>query len=148
MFIVGDCPLQQLHSSVLLSRCGIQTILASDGLKAVLLAGKQHFDLILMDIRMGVLNGVVATQRIRQNERRVGTAEVPIVAHTAEPLATNRAAWAAAGITPSLAKPCKPAEMSECLKQWCVVQLESQQHCANEQTRPQRAKCGSTQTKS
>lgn len=121
ILLVDDCRLQQLLGSALLSHWGIQPQLASDGLEAVLMAGEQRFDLILMDIQMGVLDGVAASKRIRQNERRHGGDEVPIVAYTAEPLGASERAWADAGISAALGKPCQPAEMGECLKQWCGV---------------------------
>ena len=128
VLVVDDCPIQRLLSSALLSMWGIQPELASDGLEAVLLAGEQQFDLILMDIHMGVLDGVAATKRIRQNERRRGGARVPIVAYTGEPIAGNERTWATAGISASLAKPCGPAEMDECLKRWCGVECEQLPH--------------------
>lgn len=128
ILVVDDCPFQQLLSSVLLSRWGIRPQLASDGLEAVLLAGEQRFDLILMDIQMSVLDGVAATTRIRQNERRNGADQVPIVAYTAEPIPASQRAWADAGITASLAKPCQATEMGECLKYWCGLRAEPLQH--------------------
>ena len=128
VLLVDDCPIQQLLSSALLSKWGIRPEFASDGLEAVLLAGEQRFDLILMDIQMGVLDGVAATTRIRLNERRNGTGEVPIVAYTAEPIPDCQRAWADAGITASLAKPCQPAEMGECLMRWCGVPPEPLRH--------------------
>ncbi len=97
-------------------------------MEAVLMTNEQHFDLILMDIHMGVLDGVAATKRIRQNERRHGGPEVPIVAYTAEPLGAGQPLWADAGISAALAKPCQPAEMAECLQQWCGVTVEPLQH--------------------
>jgi CheY-like chemotaxis protein len=128
ILLVDDCRLQQLLGSALLSLWGIQPQLASDGLEAVLLAGEQRFDLILMDIQMGVLDGVAASWRIRQNERHHGGGEVPIVAYTAEPLGACERAWADAGISAALAKPCRPVEMGECLKHWCGVQPEPLRH--------------------
>lgn len=124
VLVVDDCSLQRLLASVLLSRWGIRPELASDGMEAVLMAGERPYDLILMDIQMGVLNGVVATKRIRKNERRYGSGEVPIVAYTSEPIAASECACAEAGFTAFLAKPCQAAEMGECLQHWCGVHSE------------------------
>lgn len=128
ILLVDDCPVQQLLGCALLSQWGIMPQLASDGLEAVLLACEQQFDLILMDIRMGVLDGMEASKRIRHRELCRGGAAVPIVAYTAEDIGTNERAWSAAGISASLAKPCASAEMGECLHHWCGVQPESLQH--------------------
>jgi CheY-like chemotaxis protein len=128
VLVVDDCPLQRLLSTVLLSRWGITPELACDGVDAVLLAGERQFDLILMDIQMDILDGVTATKRIRQNERRRGTSTVPIIAYTCEPLAWSERLWANAGISASLAKPCRQSEMGECLRHWCGVNSEPVQH--------------------
>lgn len=128
ILVVDDCPLQQLLSSVRLSRWGIRPRLASDGVEAVLLAGERQFDLILMDIQMPVLDGVAATARIRKDERRSGTGQVPIVAYTSESLPANQRAWAVAGFTAFLAKPCGIEELGDCLKYWCGLHAEPMQH--------------------
>ena len=112
----------------MLSRWGIEPQLASDGLEAVLLAGEQRFDLILMDIQMDVIDGLEASKRIRHRERCRDGGAVPIVAYTAEDIDANERTWADAGISAALSKPCKPAEMGECLKHWCGVQPELLQH--------------------
>jgi two-component system, sensor histidine kinase len=128
ILVVDDCPLQNLLSSVRLSQWGIRPQLASDGVEAVLLACEQQFDLILMDIHMPVLDGVVATARIRKDEHRRGADQVPIVAYTAEPLPANQRAWAGAGFTAFLAKPCGIEELGDCLKYWCGLHAEPIQH--------------------
>ena len=128
VLVVDDCPLQRLMTTVLLSRFGILPRLAHDGLEAVLLAGESHFDLILMDIDMPVLDGVTAATRIRENERRSGVAATPIVAYTAEPIGDKTLNWAQAGISAWLAKPCGPDDMDQCLTNWCGVRTEQLRH--------------------
>jgi CheY-like chemotaxis protein len=128
VLVVDDCPFQRLFTSLLLSRWGIRAEVASDGVEAVLMAGESKFDLILMDIQMEGLDGVAATARIRQNERRRRLPEVPIVAYTAESVVAKTRAWPAAGITASLAKPCDSAAMGRCLEQWCGFRTETFQH--------------------
>lgn len=128
VLVVDDCALQRLLTTVLLSRFGILPRLANDGLEAVLLAGESQFDLILMDIDMPVLDGVTATARIRANERRSGLAAVPIVAYTGGRIEVNASAWAHAGISASLAKPCGTDDMVRCLTDWCGGRTEQLHH--------------------
>ncbi len=53
--------------SVLSSSAEIEVVgIASNGAEAVALAGKKRPDVILMDIRMPEMNGVIATQEIKQ----------------------------------------------------------------------------------
>ena len=70
VLLVDDCPMQQLLACALLSRWGVMPQIACDGFEAVLLVGEQDFDIVLMDVEMPVMDGLKATARIRQNERR------------------------------------------------------------------------------
>lgn len=124
VLLADGCPLQRVLASVLLARWDIRPELASNGMEAVLMADEQRFDLILMGTQMGVLNGMVATKHIRKNERRYGGGGVPIVAYTSEPISASESAWAEAGFTAFLTKPCQAAEMGECLQHLCGVQPE------------------------
>lgn len=119
ILLVEDCPVQQLLSAALLLNLGIQPQLASDGVVAVLLAGEQQFDLILMDLQMEILDGLTATKRIRQAEHRRGVPAVPVIAHTADPVPADKSHWATHGISAYLPKPCLLAELLACLKKWC-----------------------------
>lgn len=55
---------------------------AADGEQAVALAGIQRPDVMLMDLRMPVLDGVEATRRIAQNADAAGTDKPKIIALT------------------------------------------------------------------
>ena len=64
----------------LLENDGYEVVEAADGYEAVKRAVKNRPDLILMDIAMPVMDGIQATQAIRQHYDQT---EVPIVAVTA-----------------------------------------------------------------
>jgi two-component system response regulator HydG len=53
---------------------------ATDGAQAVRLAGDHHFDLILMDVRMGVMDGMEAMSKIKKKGLNINT---PIILITA-----------------------------------------------------------------
>jgi CheY-like chemotaxis protein len=64
-------------------------VVAENGAEALAACAHEDFDLILMDLQMPVMNGLDATQAIRQRER--GTARhVPIVALTAHVMKGDR----------------------------------------------------------
>jgi len=65
---------------LLLEKNGYEVLEASDGYDAVKQAVKSRPDLILMDVAMPVMDGIQATQAIRQH---FDLSEVPIVAVTA-----------------------------------------------------------------
>jgi two-component system, sensor histidine kinase and response regulator len=56
---------------------------ASDGREAVELFKNEKFDVILMDMRMPVMDGLEATELIRQNEKEKNSTPIPIIAMTA-----------------------------------------------------------------
>jgi CheY-like chemotaxis protein len=129
VLVVDDCPFQRLLSCTLLSQWGIHPELACDGLEALLLVGEQDFDMVLMDLRMPVMDGLTATARIRaveQAQRR--PRPVPVIAYTAEPIAGHEGAWSRIGITAALAKPSDPFEMGACLGRWCGINVQARQH--------------------
>lgn len=74
---------------------------AFDGQKAIDACLIQDFDLILMDLQMPVLDGLAATQKLR-NEFKL---KVPIVALTANAFAEDRAECLEAGMNDFIAKP-------------------------------------------
>lgn len=76
---------------------------AADGEKAVELASRSLFDLVLMDIEMPKLDGFEATRQIRLNERP--GSRVPIYALTAHALAGDRDRCLAAGMDGFISKP-------------------------------------------
>ena len=99
--------------SAYLKELGCQVEIASDGREGVTAFTKQHFDLILMDIQMPVLDGLSATREIRILERQDGRKQTPIMALTASALTEDRERCNAAGCTAFLPKPVRKGEMIE-----------------------------------
>jgi len=63
-----------------LEQKGFEVIVANDGSQAVEKALAEHPDLIIMDLAMPGMDGIQATQAIRQNDE---ISDIPIVALTA-----------------------------------------------------------------
>lgn len=68
----------------------------------ILLEQPERFDLILMDMQMPVMDGVTATTHIRQ---QLELTEIPIIAMTANAMATDKQMCFDAGMNDHLAKP-------------------------------------------
>lgn len=129
VLLVDDCPVQQLLTCALLARWKIVPQIACDGLEAVLLAGEQDFDIILMDVEMPVMDGLTATARIRRGERRARRERlVPVVAYTTGNLAADERRWRMCGMNGVLNKPCDALGMSECLERWCPSEFAASKH--------------------
>lgn len=81
---------------------GYSVLEASNGQEAVDIADREHPDLILMDLDLPILDGIAATQRIRQQSHME---HVPIVAVTAYPLSYTHVKAFAKGCNEYMAKP-------------------------------------------
>nr|WP_315491492.1 response regulator [uncultured Rhodoferax sp.] len=104
ILVVEDNLINQQVADGLLSAEGAIVSLAANGqlgVEAVAAAAPQ-FDAVLMDIQMPVLDGYAATQAIR-NE--LGLAELPIIAMTANAMASDRDACLSAGMNEHIGKP-------------------------------------------
>lgn len=66
ILIVDDEPTNRKYVSMLLSRSGHPFDAVKNGLEAVSVAKVRHYDLIVMDCGMPVMDGFEATQRIRK----------------------------------------------------------------------------------
>ena len=78
--------------------------LANNGKEALDKFGKSKYDLILMDIQMPLMNGIVATKKIRELEVSTET-HTPIIAITANALTGDREACIASGMNDYISKP-------------------------------------------
>ena len=100
VLVVDDNATNRLVARSLLDRLGCRTDLAGDGAEAIEAAGRERFDLILMDISMPVMDGIEATRRLRAQ----GLA-TPIVALTASAGFADAEKFIAAGTNDCLLKP-------------------------------------------
>jgi len=100
---------QQLVEAVLTKRGHVVT-LVSNGKAAVDALEGESFDLVLMDIQMPVMDGMEATQAIRQREA-TGQDHVRIVAMTAHAMKGDREQILAAGMDDYISKPIRQAEL-------------------------------------
>src|SRR4026209_2395691 len=85
-----------------LEMLGDSVLEACNGQEAVEIADRERPDLILMDLDLPILDGIAATQMIRQQEHM---GHVPIVAVTAFPLAYSHVKAFAKGCNEYMSKP-------------------------------------------
>jgi PAS domain S-box-containing protein len=89
---------------------------AANGEEAVEACRLRPYDIVLMDISMPVMDGIEATQRIRQLNEYIYT--LPIVALTAHALDGDRERFLEAGMNDYLTKPLTGHTLLGCIARW------------------------------
>jgi len=117
LLVAEDNRINQQVADELLTREGAVVQLANNGQIAVdlLRQSPQAFDLVLMDMQMPVLDGLQATHAIRH---KLHLTELPIVAMTANAMASDRAACLAAGMNDHVGKPFDLQHLVRTLLRW------------------------------
>ena len=115
VLLVEDTPVNQKLASMLLRKQGCSVTLAEDGQQAVAAIARETFDVVLMDLQMPNMDGIEATQCVRAREQAEGLAHLPIIALTANVLASDREHCMDAGMDDFITKPFKADEMTAIL---------------------------------
>jgi len=84
-----------------------------------------HYDLVLMDRQMPVMDGLTATRTIRAWEQANDRPPTPIIALTASALKGDREMCLGAGCTAFLTKPIKQEVLLQAIKEHSLVALTS-----------------------
>ena len=89
---------------------------ARDGSQACMCASKEHFDCILMDCNMPIMDGWEATERIRSSH---GLNDLtPIIAVTANAMAGDRERCLEKGMSDYMSKPVNKSSMFATIEKW------------------------------
>ena len=108
-----DVPTNQLLLQHLLARDGHAYEIANNGREALEAVRHKLYDVILMDVQMPEMDGVEATQRIRQLPMPHGG--VPIIMVTANAMVGDSEKYVAAGASDYISKPIKVAALRDAL---------------------------------
>ena len=101
--------------------CSVETVV--NGEEAVAACKARTYDLVLMDCQMPVLDGLSATEQIREFEHKAGR-RTRIIAVTANAYEDDRRACLDAGMDDYLSKPFSPAQLSDMLCKWVDKRAE------------------------
>lgn len=115
VLIAEDNPVNQLVSRRMVEKLGFEVKIAADGQAALEAVQAEHFDVVLMDCLMPVMDGFESTAAIRA----LGDAgTLPIIALTANAMKGDRERCMDAGMDDYLTKPIAPDELDRAMERW------------------------------
>ncbi|MBF0158705.1 MAG: response regulator [Magnetococcales bacterium] len=115
ILLVEDNEINQQVAQELLEQVGITITMANNGQEAIDLMIINDYDGVLMDVHMPVMDGMEATRAIRQDGR---WAHLPIIAMTANAMASDRDQCLAVGMQDHISKPVNPSDLFITLSRW------------------------------
>ncbi len=121
VLIVDDNKTNLLVAKQMLEYLGVFAETANNGQQAIDCLNKKHYDLVLMDCHMPVLDGYQATKKIRNMEFEHNTPDIPIIAFTASAMKGDKEKTLAAGMDDYIAKPIKIEAIQRKLIKWLPI---------------------------
>jgi signal transduction histidine kinase/DNA-binding response OmpR family regulator/HPt (histidine-containing phosphotransfer) domain-containing protein len=121
ILLVEDNDINREFAGELLRGEGISVDEAVNGEEALDRVQRKHYDAVLMDIQMPVMDGLQAARRIRQLGKASGGARfaaLPIIAMTALAMSSDAQASQEAGMNDHIAKPIDPDHLLATLARW------------------------------
>lgn len=114
ILLVEDNEINQLVATELLAEGNVKVEVANNGKEALdmILARPTHWDVVLMDMQMPVMDGVSATIEVRKT---ISAEQLPIVAMTANAMVQDKEKCMAAGMQDFVTKPIDPDVLWETL---------------------------------
>ncbi|MCX7112290.1 MAG: PAS domain S-box protein [Proteobacteria bacterium] len=115
ILLVEDNEINQELATELLVGAGFEVEVAGNGRVAVDKVAAGTYDLVLMDLQMPEMDGFAATREIRKDPR---FKDLPIVAVTANAMASDRDQCLEGGMDDHIAKPIMPEQLYATLAKW------------------------------
>jgi signal transduction histidine kinase/CheY-like chemotaxis protein/streptogramin lyase len=114
ILIVEDNHVNQKLADRILSKLGYSAVKALNGREGVEAFIQKHYDIILMDVQMPVMDGYEATEKIRERKGK----QPIIIAMTANAMQGDREKCLEAGMDDYISKPIKLEDLVEILEKW------------------------------
>lgn len=122
ILLVEDNPVNREVATSMLNAMLVRVDEVGNGKEATEIVRHQHFDLVLMDCEMPIMDGYAATKAIREWEADVPDHEhLPIVALTAHALPEDRNRCLRSGMDDYLSKPFSMDDLRKVLARWMPV---------------------------
>ena len=118
VLLAEDDLVNQMVVEQMLKLLGCDVEVVGDGEAAYRAAARGNYDIVFMDCHMPVMDGYEATRRIRDDEQRRRLRRTPIVALTADSLASDQERCIDSGMDGFMTKPVSSAQLSAAIERW------------------------------
>ncbi|MBH5318672.1 response regulator [Paenibacillus sp. GSMTC-2017] len=115
ILLAEDNKINQLVALEMLKECGYEVGLAQNGEEVLRMLEGEHWDLIMMDIHMPIMDGTEAVRIIRSKEQ---DSDIPIVAVTANVVKKDHEHYLKLGMNDVITKPLEMSRLREVLTYW------------------------------
>lgn len=115
ILVAEDHPFNQEVISEVLAQTGAAVTIVVNGKETLDLLENRHFDCLLLDIQMPVMDGFETIRRIREHPR---LSDLPVIAMTANASTKDRNSYLAAGMNDFVGKPFDPAALYRTIAKW------------------------------
>jgi len=120
VLVAEDDPTNQMLISILLKERGIKYKMANNGKEAIEYALEEDFDVIFMDIKMPIIDGLKAIKELRKRGYNK-----PIISLSANVLKEDKEEFLKAGADDTLNKPIIPEELDKVLSKYLNYTIEN-----------------------
>jgi hypothetical protein len=126
ILVAEDSHINQVVIRTMLKRLGINAVIVNNGQDALQLLKErhEHFDLVLMDYEMPVMDGLTAVRQLRQWEQQQQRLRLPVIALTAHALPHYETLCREAGMDDFLTKPILLQQLTGKLQQFLGARPE------------------------
>ena len=123
IMVCDDNVINQKVAQRILAQMGYQASVTNNGREAVDALERERFDLVFMDLQMPELNGLEATQAIRERQQQTSqfpnfTPPVIVIAMTASAMVGDRDKCLACGMDDYISKPVRPEDVRTAIERW------------------------------
>jgi PAS domain S-box-containing protein len=121
VLVAEDNSINQLIVKTMLEKAGHRVTISNNGLEALGAVVRSGFDLVMMDVNMPEMDGLTATQRIR--DLPAPKSQVPIIALTANAMKGDREKYVKAGMDDYVSKPIDPVKLAAAIERQCGTKV-------------------------
>ncbi|MBF0231215.1 MAG: response regulator [Desulfamplus sp.] len=120
ILLAEDNPVNRKLAEMMLKKMGHEVVSAENGQLAIEQLQKERFDMVLMDVQMPVIDGLSASQMIRNRSVKTLNPDIPIIAMTAHAIEGFHKRCIESGMNDYIAKPVRSDILRDVLVKWYI----------------------------